>query len=190
MLPQMAQARSRPGLRSWLLRLGWLPVTAALFLGYVRISRTQPANSDGAANALQAWDVLHGNLLLHGWWLSDVSFYTTELPLYVLVERARGPGPDVIHVAAALTYTILVVLTALLAKGRATGKAAVVRVLIAAGIMLAPQPGNAVSTLLLAPDHVGFRGAGAAAVPTAGPGTPALVRARAGRCAPHLGAGR
>jgi hypothetical protein len=155
MLPQLAQARSRPALRSWLLRLGWLPVTAALFLCYVRISRTQPANSDGAANALQAWDVLHGNLLLHGWWLSDVSFYTTELPLYVLVDWARGPGPDVIHVAAALTYTILVVLTGLLAKGRATGQAAVVRVLIAAGIMLAPQPGNAVSALLLAPDHVG-----------------------------------
>ena len=135
--------------------LGWLLGAAVLFLCYVRISRTQPANSDGAANVLQASGMLHGNLLLHGWWLSDVSFYTTELPEYVLVEWIRGASPDVIHVAAGLTYTILIVLAGLLAKGRATGKAAIARILIATGIMLAPQPGNAVSTLLLAPDHVG-----------------------------------
>ena len=50
-----------------------------------------PVNADGASNALQAWDMLHGNLLLHGWWLSDVSFYTTELPQYTLHRvRARA----------------------------------------------------------------------------------------------------
>ena len=135
--------------------LGGLAAAAVLFLCYLRLSRTQPANSDGAANILQAWDMLHGNLLLHGWWLSDVSFYTTELPEYMLVDWARGLSPDVVHVAAALTYTILIVLAALLAKGRASGRAAVVRILIAAGIMLAPQPGAGVTLLLLAPDHVG-----------------------------------
>ena len=71
--------------------------------------RRSPANSDGASNALQAWDMLHGNLLLHGWWLSDVSFYTTELPEYMLVELGRiGLNADVVHVGAALTYTLLV----------------------------------------------------------------------------------
>ena len=53
---------------------------AVLFVCYWRQSLTQPISSDGAANALQAWDMLHGNLLLHGWLLSDVSFHTTELP--------------------------------------------------------------------------------------------------------------
>jgi hypothetical protein len=114
-----------------------------------------PVNADGASNALQAWDMLHGNLLLHGWWLSDVSFYTTELPQYMLVESVRGLGPDVVHVAAAMTYTLLVLLAGLLAKGRATGREAAARVLIATGIMLAPQLGNASYTLLLSPDHVG-----------------------------------
>jgi hypothetical protein len=125
------------------------------FLCYLRLSGTVPVNADGASNALQAWGMLHGNVLLRGWRLSDVSFYTTELPQYMLVEAVRGLGPEVVHVAAAMTYTLLVLLAGLLAKGRATGREAVLRVCIAAGIMLAPQLGSATYTLLLSPDHVG-----------------------------------
>jgi len=144
-----------PGRRRWLVALAWLLIAAALFVCYLHISRTEPANSDGAANALQAWDMLHGNLLLHNWWLSDVSFYTTELPEYMLVELVRGLNADVVHVAAALTYTLLVLLAAVLAKGRATGREAAVRMLLAGGIMVAPQLGTAAGILLLSPDHVG-----------------------------------
>jgi hypothetical protein len=72
---------------------------ALLFLGYLRVSWTVAATSDGAAQALQARDMLAGNWLLHGWTVSDVSFYTTELPEYVLVELARPFGVGVIHVA-------------------------------------------------------------------------------------------
>jgi hypothetical protein len=144
-----------PRRRRWLAALAWLLCGVLLFLCYLRISRTVPTNSDGAANALQAWDMLHGNLLLRGWWLSDVSFYTTELPQYMLVELVHGLNADVVHVAAAMTYTLLVLLAAVLAKGRATGREAVVRMLLAGGIMLAPQLGAATQILLLSPDHVG-----------------------------------
>ena len=99
--------------------------------------------------------MLHGNLLLHGWAMSDVSFYTTELPQYVLVELVRGLNPDTAHVAAAMTYTLAVLLAALLAKGNATGRNAAVRVLLAAGIMLAPQLGVGVFALLLSVGHIG-----------------------------------
>ncbi len=99
--------------------------------------------------------MLHGNPLLRGWQLSDVSFYTTELPQYMLVERLRGLTPDVVHVAAAMTYALLVLSAALLAKGKAVGGQAWVRISITAGIMLAPQPGTGVSVLMLSPDHVG-----------------------------------
>jgi len=99
--------------------------------------------------------MLHGNLLLHGWGLTDVSFYTTELPQYMLVELIRGLHTDVVHVAAAMTYTLVVVLAALLAKGTATGRAAVARVLVTAGIMLAPQLGGGTDVLLSSPDHIG-----------------------------------
>jgi hypothetical protein len=140
-------------------RLAWIGAYVVagvvLFLCYLRVSATQSISSDGGSNALEAWDMLHGNLILHGWTLTDVSFYTTELPEYMLVELIRGLGPAVVHTAAAFTYTLLVLLAGLLAKGRATGREGVARVLIGSGIMLAPQLGNPVFVLLLVPDHVG-----------------------------------
>ena len=98
--------------------------------------------------------MLHGNLLLHNWWVSDVSFYTTELPQYMLIEALAGLGPWVVHAASAMTYTLLVLLAALLAKGRVQGGAGWARALLAAGLMLRPQLG-ATSILLLSPDHTG-----------------------------------
>jgi hypothetical protein len=135
--------------------VGYLVAGIALFFCYLHISYTQNVSSDGASNALQAWDMLHGNLLLSGWTLSDVSFYTTELPEYVLVEVFRGLGPADVHVSAAVTYTLLVLLAGQLAKGRATGRAALLRVLIATGIMVAPEIGPGAFILLLSPDHTG-----------------------------------
>jgi hypothetical protein len=130
-------------------------VAGGLFFCYLRVSATFAAGSDGASNALEAWDLAHGNWLLRGWTLTDVSFYTTELPEYALVELARGLHPDVVHIAAAITYTVLVLTAAALARGRARGAEGWARALIAAGIMLAPQLGNGVHVLLSQPDHVG-----------------------------------
>jgi len=159
---ETAAGTGRPGEQpGWLSRgrLAWigayLGAGVVLFLCYLRVSWTQSISSDGGSNALEAWDMLHGNLVLHGWTLTDVSFYTTELPEYMLVELIRGLGPAVVHTAAAFTYTVLVLLAGLVAKGRATGREGVTRVLIGSGIMLAPQLGNPVFVLLLVPDHVG-----------------------------------
>jgi len=129
-------------------------VAAGLFLCYVTISGKVPVTSDGAGNALQAWSMLHGNWLLRGWWLSDVTFYTTELPEYMLVETVRGLTPAVVHVSAALTYTLVLAGAAWLAKGRASGRDGVARMLVAGGIMLAPQVAG-VQVLMLSPDHFG-----------------------------------
>jgi hypothetical protein len=141
--------------RRWLAVLCWLLGVAGAFACYLRLARTRAVDSDGASQALQAWDMRHGNLLLHGWWLSDVSFYTTELPQYMLVELVRGLNEDVVHVAAAMTYTLVLLLAGLLAKGSATGRAGLVRVLIAVGIMIAPQLASGVKILLSSPDHIG-----------------------------------
>jgi hypothetical protein len=133
---------------------------AVLFFCYWRQSQSVPLGSDGASNVLQGWAMLHGNLLLHNWWVSDVSFYTTELPQYALIAAVLGLGTAVVHVAAAMTYTLLVLLAALLAQGRAPGRTGVAplaplaRALLAGGIMLAPQL-TATGTLLLSPDHTG-----------------------------------
>jgi hypothetical protein len=137
----------------------WAAVTAvaavALFAGYLGQSRTVSVGSDGASQALQAWDMLHGNPLLRGWWVTDVSFYTTELPQYALLELGRGLTPDVMHAGGAMTYTLLVLAAAFLARGRARGRAGLTRALVAAGIMLAPQLGPGTETLVLSPDHTG-----------------------------------
>lgn len=140
-------------------RLAWgvalALVAVGLFAAYLLQSRSTGADSDGSSIALQAWDMLHGNMLLSGWWLGDVAFYTTEIPEYMLVEAVRGLGPDDVHVCAALTYTFLVLLSALVARGRATGPEGVVRAAIAGGIMVAPALGYGTNTLLLSPDHTG-----------------------------------
>src|SRR5438034_3005165 len=140
--------------RTWAVPAVWVLGVIAAFVSCLQLARTRAVNSDGASNALQAWDMLHGNLLLHGWLLSDVSFYTTELPQYMLIEAIRGLGPEVVNLAAAMTYTLLVLLAGLLAKGDAGGREGVARFLLAAGIVLAPQL-SATSTLLQAPDHTG-----------------------------------
>src|ERR1700722_19097473 len=139
----------RPG-RRWAWPAGYAVAAVALFLCYLRISGTQAVTSDGASIALGAWDMMHGN-----WLLTDVSFYTTELPEYILVELLRGLGPADVHVSAAITYTLLVVLAGLLAKGDKTGREGLIRVLIASGIMIAPQVGPGAFLLLLSPDHTG-----------------------------------
>ena len=150
-----------PGPAGWASRgrLAWVAAYAVagvvLFLCYLRVSATQVVAPDGASNALEAWSMLHGNLLLHGWTLTDVSFYTTELPEYMAVELIRGLGPSVVHVSAAFTYTLLVLLAGLVAKGRQTGREGVARALIGSGLMLAPQLGDPVYVLLGSPDHVG-----------------------------------
>ncbi len=146
-------SRTPAGTLAW--RAGLVVLAAAvLFFCYWRQSQVAPLTSDGSGNILQAWDMLHGNLLLHQWWVSDVSFYTTELPQYMLIEALLGLGPWVVHVGAAMTYTLLVLLAALLAKGNARGGAGLARALLAAGLMLAPQL-SATSILLLSPDHIG-----------------------------------
>jgi len=150
--------------RSWwraggLIRLAWLAGLIAagigLYLCYLYLSRTERVGSDGASNALQAWAMLHGNPLLRNWTVTDVSFYTTELPEYMLVEMVRGLNADVLHVSAAISYTLVVLTGAMLARGRATGREGVVRMLIAAGIMIAPQYGPGVFILVFQPDHIG-----------------------------------
>lgn len=140
--------------RAALVGLGLLGMTV-LFLGYLRMSRTQPVNADGASNALQAWDLLHGNVFLAGWTLSDVSFYPTELIEYALIELWFGLRPDVVHLAAALTYTLLIVAAALVARGRATGVVGAVRFGVPIVLMLAPQPWHGYEVVLLSPDHTG-----------------------------------
>jgi hypothetical protein len=149
-----------PGIR----RLSWPAAVAAgvvvLFCYALRVAGAFMAQSDGAGNMLQAWAMLHGNLLLHGWYVSDVSFYTTELPEYMLVVAAYGLRPEVVHICAALTYTLLVLGAAVVARGQVHGRAGAARAAIAVAIMLGPAlatwPRVVPAFIYLSdPDHAG-----------------------------------
>jgi hypothetical protein len=141
--------------RRWVETAAFVVFAAALFAANLRLSRTMPENSDQANVLLQAWDMLHGNLLLHGWDKADVSFYTTELPQYALLVLLFGLHANTAHIAAAMTYTLAMLLAVLVARGGFTSRAAVTRLLIAAGILLAPQLDVGVSALLLSVGHIG-----------------------------------
>src|SRR5580693_299277 len=115
--------------------VGTALAAAVLMFCYLRIAGVTQVNSDGAGLMLQASDMLHGNVLLHGWWATDVSFYTTELPEYVAVTAVAGFRPEVVHICSALTYTM--------------------RALLAAALILAPQPTGPTLVILGNPDHIG-----------------------------------
>ena len=160
-LPSPAPAASRaPGsgpavIRRLFTSAAVVLAVVLLFLAYLQVSRTYAENSDESNDLLMAWDMLHGNMLLHGWYLSDVSFYTTELPQYAMLEHFLGLHADTAHVAAAMTYTLVVVLAVLLARGTVSGRDAWPRMLLTVGIMFAPQLGVGVFILLLSLGHIG-----------------------------------
>ncbi len=149
-------ARRKPGrARAWVCWSGGTAVAAiVLMFCYLRVAGTTAVVSDGAGNALEAWDMLHGNVLLHGWWATDIPFLSISLPLLVAVEAVAGLRPEVIPVCAAITYVLLILVAGYTAKGRATGAQAVGRILLVVLIMLAPEPGAPVYILLGSPDHL------------------------------------
>jgi hypothetical protein len=153
--PESTRSHWPAGRRRWVELAGFALAAAVLFTVYLRLSRTVPENSDQANILLVASDLLHGNLLLHGWYLTDVSFYTTEVPQYALLETLFGVHANTAHIAAAMTYTLVVVFAVLLARGGFTSRSAAVRMAIAAGILLAPQPGVGVTALILTVGHIG-----------------------------------
>jgi hypothetical protein len=133
----------------------FLLVIAVLFDAYLHLSKTYPENSDEANILLMANDMLHGNIMLQGWFVSDVPFISTELPQIALLVRIFGLHLNTAHIAAAMTYTLVVAFAMVLAKGKARGWAAVARMALALGIMLAPQPGVGIFVDIFSVGHIG-----------------------------------
>jgi hypothetical protein len=84
--------------------LGFLLLAALL----TRIAWTQPTLSDGSNTVLEGWDFAHGDVLLHGWILSDVSFYVLEIPIAALSTLAVGASAAAVHLTAGIVYTLVI----------------------------------------------------------------------------------
>ena len=133
----------------------FLLVLVVLSDAYLHVSKTYMENSDEANILLMAHDMLHGNLYLTGWNVSDVPFITTELPEIAVLIALFGLHLNTAHIAAAVTYTGVIAVAMLLAKGRAHGPQAITRMAIVLAIMLAPQPGIGVFVLVFSVGHIG-----------------------------------
>src|SRR5258707_1989285 len=115
----------------WLRRLlgatAWIVGCMALFAFYLRISFTGHVSSDGANSALQAWDMLHGHLLLHGWVIGDATYFTFDLPVLAVTELFSGLSNLTSHVASTLTYLVVTVIAVAIGLADSRGLARVGR---------------------------------------------------------------
>lgn len=136
--------------------LAWIAGCGGLFAFLLRISVSSPTNSDMANVALQAWDLLHGHILLHGWVLSDASFYTFEQPVIAFSELLFGLGSLASHAAAALCYGIVAVSAVALAVTNSRGPARLARLGVVIAMLAVPLLVFAnVRITLGTPDHMG-----------------------------------
>ena len=136
--------------------LGWTAGAALVFALFLRISLEKLMDSDGANNALQAWDMLHGNLVLHGWIVGDVTFYTFELPLIAILEFFLGLHADTMHVAEALVYVIVAAFAVAIAVTDSRGLSRVIRASVVVAALAAPTLVRSDLWIPLGiPDHTG-----------------------------------
>ena len=150
------EADARGVARRWLPAAAWVAGGLALFWLLLRISLSGRIDSDGANNTLQAWDLLHGHLLLHGWDIGDATFYFFELPLNAITAAVFGLGNFAAHAASALTYLFVAVCAVALAVTDSRGPARVVRAAVVVTVLAAPLlTEQSVKTLLEEPDHIG-----------------------------------
>ena len=164
--PELADARTplrpaevpgtRPAARRWQAVAAWVAGGLVLFAFFLRISLSGRVNSDGANSALQAWDLVHGHLMLHGWVIGDATFYAFELPLNGVVQLLFGMGIPAAHIGSALTYLIVAACAVALAVTSSRGPARAVRGAVVVAVLAAPLLAlPTVWVLLEEPDHIG-----------------------------------
>jgi hypothetical protein len=147
---------TRPAGRRWQDVAAWVAGGLVLFAFFLRISFGQRVDSDGANNALQGWDLVHGHLMLHGWLIGDAAFYAFELPLNGIVQLLFGVGNLAAHIGSALTYLIVAACAVALAVTSSRGPARAARCAVVVAVLAAPLLAVPTVWLLLEePDHIG-----------------------------------
>jgi hypothetical protein len=151
--PSDPAAPSRPAAGRWWAVGGWVGGALVLLTLAVRISLTYPVNADGANSALQAWDMLHGNYVLHNWVIGDATYYAFDLPVNAITGAFLGLHTVTCQVASALVYAAVVACAVGLAIRDSHGAARAARGAVAVAVMAAPLASN--GTLVGQPDHTG-----------------------------------
>jgi len=151
-----APATRRPAARRWLAAAAWVGTVLGLFAFFLRISRGSFVDSDGANSALQAWALLHGHFLLHGWILGDATFIFLELPVNALTQAIFGLGNFAAHAGSSLTFLFVTIGALALAVTGSRGPARAVRCAVVVVVLAVPLLTLASMRLALEePDHMG-----------------------------------
>ncbi|MGH3264537.1 MAG: hypothetical protein ACRDNS_21365, partial [Trebonia sp.] len=133
----------------------WVGGCLALTVLLTRVSLTARVMADGGNNALQAWDMLHGHLLLHGWQIGDANYYVLELPLLAVAEALFGLGDLAEHVASGLTYTLVAAVAVAVAVAGSRGSARAARTAVVLAVLAAPVFAGTMFLVVEEPDHIG-----------------------------------
>jgi hypothetical protein len=154
--PERGNESALPAMRRVWAALAWTVGGAVLFALFLRITRSKGVNSDAANNALQAYDMLHGHLLLHGWIIGDATYYTFELPLIAFIEIFFGLHTVTMNVAEALVYLIVAACAVAIAVTGSRGTARAARAAVVVAVLAAPALIGADMWIPLGiPDHTG-----------------------------------
>ena len=142
--------------RCWWAAAAWAAAGLALYAFFLRISFGGRIDSDGANSALQAWDLTHGHLVMHGWLIGDATFYAFELPINGVIQLIFGLGSLATHLASALTLLIVAGCAVALAVADSRGPARAVRCGVALTVLAVPLLTMLTVWLLVEePDHTG-----------------------------------
>jgi hypothetical protein len=155
-LPRRRSHLAFPSARSWWAALGWTAGAIVVFSLFLRITFTKWVDSDGANNALQAFDMLHGHILLHGWLIGDATYYTFELPLIAVVEIFFGLHNLTMDVAEAMIYLIVAAWAVAIAVTGSRGASRAVRGAVVVAVLAGPALISSDMWIPLGiPDHTG-----------------------------------
>jgi len=85
-----------------------------LFFSYRKLISAIPYREDTASPVLQAQDMLQGNLLLHDWALPPDTFWTSNIPFYLIGIVIKGSTPSLMINMPALFYSLVIIASLLM----------------------------------------------------------------------------
>lgn len=110
--------------------IGFLFLFCCLSVFFVSVTLHLPYSSDHASILLEAKSILDGNIFLKGWTLSTVSYYTTEIPFFIIGILIFGYSEKVIYIITGISYAFLAILIIILCSLDQKGNVSISRLVI------------------------------------------------------------
>jgi hypothetical protein len=104
-----ARASSLAGSRSKAFSLLVLLCLLVCAVGVYAVAKQTPQNSDSVQGFMEAQSILHGNLLLSGWHLTNDNYVFTDTPFFIAYEGLFGARTDALMVAPTVIYMLILV---------------------------------------------------------------------------------